>query len=284
MEMEALQIKYFMAVARSESISKAAQEFMVPPSSVSVAIKKLEADWGYPLFERTANRLMLNANGKLLYKALEKAQAAIETARTETQNLSGVVTGELRLLVLNNRSRVTECISRFKTEYPKIMFNIRHDGKLNFKDYDVIITDKVIETTAYTRQLFCREEIFLAVPKHHTLAGKKRISVSMLAGEKFICMPRESNLGEYAHNAFVRAGILPEIAIECDDPQYILSYLKLGLGICFFPSLSWKKQADEQICLLSIEDGMQRESYLYVRKNAAQAVHLFAQALLETRS
>ena len=245
MGMEMLQIKYFMAVARSENISRAAQEFMVPPSSVSVAIKKLEADWGYPLFDRTANRLTLNANGKLLLRALKTAQTAVEAAKTETQNLSGDVSGELKLLVLNNRGRVTECISSFTAEYPKAVFNIRHDGKLNFRDFDLIITDKKIEAEEYAEALFCREEILLAVPKNHPLAKEKSVAVSALANEKFICMPRESNLGEYTHTAFSRAGILPEIAIECDDPQYILSYLKMGLGICFFPSLSWKKQADD---------------------------------------
>ncbi len=279
--MEMLQIRYFMAVARSENISKAAQEFMVPPSSVSVAIKKLEAAWGYPLFDRTANRLMLNANGKLLLRALKTAQGALETAKTETQNLSGEVSGEIRLLVLNNRSRVTECISRFKSEYPDVSFNIRHDGKLNFNDFDVIVTDKNIETDAYTKELFRREEILLAVPKSHPLANEKIVSMTALAEEKFICMPRESNLGEYTHTAFSRAGILPEIAIECDDPQYILSYLKMGMGVCFFPSLSWEKQANENISLLKIENGLMRDSYLYVRKKAAHIVHLFASALLK---
>ncbi len=276
-----LQIKYFMAVARSENISRAAQEFMVPPSSVSVAIKKLEADWGYPLFDRTANRLTLNANGKLLLRALKTAQAAVEAAKTETQNLSGDVSGELKLLVLNNRGRVTECISSFTAEYPKAVFNIRHDGKLNFRDFDLIITDKKIEAEEYAEALFCREEILLAVPKKHPLAKEKSVAVSALANEKFICMPRESNLGEYTHTAFSRAGILPEIAIECDDPQYILSYLKMGLGICFFPSLSWKKQMNDNISLLKIEDGLMRDSYLYVRKKAAHIVHLFARALLK---
>ncbi len=279
--METLQIKYFMAVARYENISRAAQEFMVPPSSVSVAIKKLEKDWGYLLFERTANRLKLNMNGKLLLRALQTAQAAVEAAQTETQNLSGEVSGELRLLVLNNRSRVTECISHFKADYPDVMFNIRHDGKLNFRDFDVIITDKNIETEAYTKELFCREEIFLAVSKTHPLAKEKNVSISTFAKEKFICMPRESDLGEYAHTAFLRAGIQPEIVIECDDPQYILSYLKLGLGVCFFPALSWKKQTNENVRLLRIEDGLQRDSYLYVRQNAARVVDLFAHALLK---
>lgn len=279
--MEILQIKYFMAVARYENISKAAQEFMVPASSVSVAIKKLEADWGYPLFDRTANRLKLSANGKILLRALQTAQNAVETARAETQNLAGGASGELKMLVLNNRRRVTECISRFTADYPKVMFNIRHDSRLHFREFDLIITDKKIEADGYEERVLCREEVLLAVPNNHRLAKEKSISVSKLAEEKFICQPRESSLGEYAHTAFARAGISPEIAIECDEPQYILSYLKMGLGICFFPALSWKKQADNNLSLLHVEGGPERETYVYVRKKAAHIVHLFAQALMQ---
>ncbi len=283
MFMERLQIQYFMTVARYESISRAAQEFMVPPSSVSVAIKKLETELGVALFERSANRLTLGAAGKILRDALEKVNGIMADVQVRIQNLSETVSGEIRLLILSNRARVTRCISAFQERYPNTAFNIRHDGKLDYKGYDIILTDRHIETEGYERHLFCREELMLAVSKRHPLAGKDSVALSDLGEEKFICMTKESSLGECTRAAFQKAGITPDIAIECDDPQYVLSYLKLGLGICFFPSKSWENKKDEHIHLLTCEEGLQRTSYLYVRKNATRAVSLFAEKFLNDK-
>ena len=51
--MEMLQLRYFYESAMAESISKTAQKFMVPASSVSASIKRLEKELGVELFVRT---------------------------------------------------------------------------------------------------------------------------------------------------------------------------------------------------------------------------------------
>mgnify|MGYP002513475198 CR=1 FL=1 len=76
-KMEFLQLKYFQHAARSENFSHTATAFMVPPSSVSVSIKKLESELGVPLFDRTANKLSLNENGKLFLKTADTIFAEI---------------------------------------------------------------------------------------------------------------------------------------------------------------------------------------------------------------
>ena len=281
MGMEMLQIKYFMAVARSENISRAAQEFMVPPSSVSVAIKKLEADWGYPLFDRTANRLKLNTNGKLFLHALEIAEREMRNAKMQMQNLAGTVSGEIRLLILSNRRNVMQCISSFKAAYPHVAFTIRHEWHQNYMDYDLIVTDRILSEEVFERRLYQHEEMLLAVPKNHPLALCESVSLSALGREKFICMPKGSSLGDYTHAAFSRFGISPEIAIECDDPEYILMYLKMGLGLSLFPNRSWGSQVDENIHLIKLEGNLERDSYVYLRKNASVAAKQFAKTLAE---
>lgn len=277
--MEILQIKYFMAVAKQESISRVAQTFMVPPSSVSVAIKKLEQRLGFSLFERTANRLRLSAHGKIFLAAMEKAAETIAQAKVEMQNLSDTVAGEIRLLILSNRSHVTECISAFNELYPDVSFHIRHDGAEHYKAYDLIVSDRMLDEKLYDKVLFCREELCLAVPEQHHLASSGTVSLRSLQDEKFICLPRGSSLGDCIHNAMQSVGIQPKVAIECDDPQYVLRYLKMGLGVCLFPMHSWQVQADESLCLLHLEEGLQRETYMYVKKDALKAAKLFAEQL-----
>ena len=53
--MELLQLRYFYESADNENFSRTADKYMVPPSSVSMSIKKLENELGCELFERSAN-------------------------------------------------------------------------------------------------------------------------------------------------------------------------------------------------------------------------------------
>ena len=279
MKMELLQIEYFRSVAQHESISKAAQAFGVPPSSVSVAIKKLETSLGFVLFDRTANRLKLNAYGKTFLAAIESAAETLARAQVQMQNLSAAVAGEISMLILSNRSRVTECISAFTAQYPNVTFHIRHDGAEQYKAYDLIVSDRFLDENLYEKTLFCRETLCLAVPKNHPLAQRRAVSLRDLRDEKFICMPRGSSLGDCIHNAMQSVGIQPKVAIECDDPQYILRYLRMGMGVCLFPMHSWQGQADESIHLLRFEEDLRRETYVYVKRDALKAAKLFAEAL-----
>ena len=65
--MEFLQLRYFYESARTQSLSKTASKYMVPASSVSASIKRLEGELGCQLFERTANRITLSESGKRLH-------------------------------------------------------------------------------------------------------------------------------------------------------------------------------------------------------------------------
>ena len=64
--MEFLQLKYFFESSKNENFAKTAEKFMVPPSSVSTAIKRLENELGCELFDRKSNSILLNENGKRL--------------------------------------------------------------------------------------------------------------------------------------------------------------------------------------------------------------------------
>ena len=63
--MEFLQLRYFYETAQNENLAKTAEKFMVPASSVSASIKRLENELGAKLFERSANRILFNENGNL---------------------------------------------------------------------------------------------------------------------------------------------------------------------------------------------------------------------------
>ena len=115
--------------------------------------------------------------------------------------------------------------------------------------------------------------------KNRRLSKKSSISTGELKQEKFICMPKGSSLRRCADTYFEQNKLKPDIIIECDDPQYIRYYLKMGLGVTFFPTISWNDQISSDITLLRIDDGLYRDSYIYTNKSSSNVVHLFSQIL-----
>lgn len=275
--MELLQLRYFLHTAETENISATAKAFMVPPSGVSASIKKLERELGICLFTRTANRISLNENGRIYYKALKNAFRLVDGARLEIRERTGEIGGEIRLLILTNRSLVTKQISEFKKKYPAVSFTIQHLPQEKNSAYDIIVSDKEPEKDRFTAYPFVREELFLAVHRDNHLVKETQVTPKQLAGEKFICMPRGTSLRTHMDTLFHQNGIAPAIVIECDDPYYICEYVKMGLGVTFFPDVSWKRQADDRIHLLRMGDGLYRNSSLYLNKGTSAAARLFAE-------
>ncbi len=281
-DMELLQLKYFSHAAKTENFSKTAQNFMVPASGISASIKKLETEIGVELFDRTANSITLNEYGKILMNAIDKSEELFNKAKTDIFDMSQTPFGEFRLLIHTNRQKITRVISEFIRKYPKISFNIKHQGMAfppHINDYDLIVTDLNIENDHFFKHFWFCEELFLATHKDSRLAKKTSVSSAELNGEKFICMPKGSSLRRCADNYFEQKNLNPDIIIECDDPQYIRNYLKMGLGVTIFPQVSWKNQTSDDIALLKIDDGLYRNSYIYINKSSSAAVELFSQML-----
>lgn len=280
--MELLQLKYFSHAAKTENFSHTAQHFRVPTSCVSASIKKLESELGAKLFDRTANKIKLNEQGKIFLHAVDKSERLLKKAKADISDLSQTPFGEIKLLILTNRQKVTEVISEFKLKYPNISFNIQHQWHKehsNMNEYDVIVTDQNIKSDQFLKTLWLSEEIFLAVHKENQLSKKACVSFDELQYEKFISMQKESSLRRHIDMFFADQHIAPDIVIECDDPQYIRKYLKMGLGVTFFPGISWKEQISNDIRLLRINEGLYRDSFIYTNISAPNIASLFAQML-----
>ena len=279
--MEILQLKYFSHAAKTENFSHTAQKFMVPTSAVSTSIKKLEKEIGVQFFDRTANKIRLNAYGEIFLQAVEKSEELLKKACAEILDFSQTPCGELKILVLANRHKVSEAVSAFKNQYPRLAFNIKHQfNRSDVQDFDIIVADhQHIPASHFEQKFWLHEEIFLAVPKGHPYSYKNDISVAELENEKFISMHKDSSLRHCTDAFFEQKNRKYNIVIECDDPKYIRKYLSMGLGVTFFPSISWKEEICDDISLLKIQEGLYRDSYIYINKSAPHTAHLFSQTL-----
>ena len=282
--MEFLQLAYFQHAAKTENFSHTALHFRVPPSSVSLSIKKLETELETRLFDRTSNKLALNDNGRRFLKTVDNIFSEIESAKNDIADMSGKPHGKIHLLINNNRMTMTEIIAEFRIKYPEISFILDFDGDNIYTDYDMIITDELLTSNAFESYDFISEEVMLAVHKTNPIAERDEISISELENEKFLCLHKSYTLRTFTDRLCRKACINPDIVIECDDPQCIRDYLVMGMGVCLFPTVSWQRQTHPSIKLLRINGGVYRNSKIYINKKSCLSTQIFLEHILSVIS
>lgn len=120
--MELLQMKYFLAVAREESISRAADFLYITQPSLTRQIQSMEKEVGQQLFVRGGKKMRLTEAGLLLKKRAEEILALYEKTESELihpqQSVSGNVYlggGESHAMQL-----LLDIANEMRTQYPNI--------------------------------------------------------------------------------------------------------------------------------------------------------------------
>ena len=124
--MEIRELRYFLAVAKEESISKAAEALFVTQPNLSRQMQNLEKEIGQRLFIRGSRKIALTDAGKLLKKRAEEIIELYNKTERELsvpiEDISGDVYiggGESYAMGL-----IAEAARAVQTEYPKVKFHI----------------------------------------------------------------------------------------------------------------------------------------------------------------
>ncbi|QTF10566.1 LysR family transcriptional regulator [Brenneria izadpanahii] len=96
--MHSNEIRYFMAVASTGSLSAASQQLFVAVSAISRQIQRLEARLGVPLFERHARGMVLNDAGHILENHVRRSMADMELAVAEIEGLKSARQTTIRVV------------------------------------------------------------------------------------------------------------------------------------------------------------------------------------------
>src|SRR6476620_4099824 len=91
------QIQYFVAVAESGAVSRAAHELSISQSTVTEAIRELESDLGFSLFERRAHGVALTLKGHHFLRHARRILSEIADARRALKDEAAEVDGQLAL-------------------------------------------------------------------------------------------------------------------------------------------------------------------------------------------
>lgn len=267
--MELLQLRYFYDSARYLSISKTAEKYMVPSSSVSVSIKRLEKELGCKLFDRLSNRILLNDNGKKMFEALTvvfgELDSAVSSISDSTDN-----SREIRILVKALRTVITDKIVQYKYKYTNTRFKLSTDfDEKNYDNYDVIIDDEKADHVGWERLELCKQRILIyASPKSHLCGNKLRLE--QLSEENFANLSLYGNQYQILLNACHKAGFSPNLVAQINDSACFMRIISSGVAIGVAGEMYTKVSNIQEVVPLDVADFKEYQPIcIYYKKEAA---------------
>ena len=134
--MELRKLRYFMAVADEENISRAAQSLYITQPTLSRQLIELEEELGVKLFERGKRKITLTEEGMLLRRRAEEMIALedklLDEFNSKTEDLGGVIS--IGAAEANAAAILPEAVTSFRAKYPGVTFDLYSDIATHVKE------------------------------------------------------------------------------------------------------------------------------------------------------
>ncbi len=248
--MELFQLRYFLAVAQFEHVTKAAESLHVAQPAVSQAIRHLEEELDVTLFDRENHHIALNSSGKLLQSKLLPIISSLDRLPEEIKEASL----KQPVIHMNLRSAsaiVTNCIISYRSIHPEIKFKLSQKPDDPTADYIVSAVRSDTELLPSQHLLF-QEDFYLAVPADSRMASLSSIKLEKTAKESYVSLESNRPLRAICDLFCQSIHFTPNIVYESDNPETVRDLIAAGLGVGFWPQYCWKKPSPDQVKLLSI--------------------------------
>ncbi|MCI7349716.1 MAG: LysR family transcriptional regulator [Ruminococcus sp.] len=124
--MEIRVLKYFLAVAREQNISAAAQSLFLSQPTLSRQLKELEEELGKQLFIRGSRKIALTEEGLLLRKRAEEIVELLDKTEKELSNSDEQVSGEIYIGAgeTDGLRLIAKAAKELQEQYPQITYRI----------------------------------------------------------------------------------------------------------------------------------------------------------------
>ncbi len=244
------QLRYFIAAAESGTVSGAALALSISQSSVTEAIRDLEADLGVALFERHPRGLEITQKGHQFLRHAQGILSSIADARqavvSDTEKLGGKLHVGVTSLVAGYV--LSDILARFRRANPNVEVTALEDngdylehlligGEL---DVAVMVTSALRDRMALQTEILEVSPYQLWLPNGHPLTGATSVAIEDLVGEPMI-MLRLDEIEEATRGLLSALGARPRVAFRTRSVEAVRSLVATGAGIALLPELVYRR-------------------------------------------
>lgn len=198
--MELRVLNYFLAVAREENITKAAQMLHITQPTLSRQIIQLEEELGVKLFVRGNHNMVLTEDGQLLKRRAQELLALAEKTKRDFQKDEAELAGEIAIGSGEFRSTkpLTQAMTAFRKKHPLVQYRIYSGNGQNILDnierglLDLGVVGEPVDIGKYALVSMPQKEIWGVLMRSDSpLAEKESIRAEDLEGIPLVTSSRD---------------------------------------------------------------------------------------------
>ena len=243
------QIRYFVAVADSFSVSRAAAELHISQSAVTSAIRELETELGAALFERNPRGVSLTTQG---HQFLLHARRILSAMTEASHSLKAVAQQDQGRLTIGVTTLVagyylSEALGRFRRAFPAVQIEVKEDEQPYLEhqivngevDVGILMTNRTIRQEAFDTELLTRSPLRVWLAANHPLCAESTLSLKALGEEPMISLTADQ-LDQIIGGGLRRYGIAPRIVLRTASVEAVRSLVASQLGLALLPDFAYR--------------------------------------------
>lgn len=245
--MNLVQLRYFVAVARSKSLSRAAAELHVSQPAITRQLKLLEAELEAVLLSRQHRGVELTDAGRLFFERAAFQIQSFDQLLLEFKDLSFAPSGRIRIGCPPSLTRqiIAGPLQAFLTRYPKVTVEVRESisdalaSAVIADQLDIAVVSTIATQPHLSRELLFEEPIWLFGPANER---PRKVMLRDLARHALLMTRRNNAVRDMIEREMLDLSLRPNIVVETDSSQLIELLVKRGLGYAAAPYFTFREE------------------------------------------
>ncbi|MCZ8521563.1 MULTISPECIES: LysR family transcriptional regulator [Paenibacillus] len=233
--------RVFYTVARTGSLSKAAQELYITQPAVSHSIKQLEKELGGQLFFRSSKGVRLTGEGEVLHSYIEQAYHLMEAGERRIGEIHGLEAGEVHIGAGDTLCRhvLLPRLESFREAYPAVKVSVTNrttaetvallkEGRIDFGVVHLPVQDPQLDVQPCLRIQDC----FAAGRRYAALADPAApLTLESLLGYPLILLEQGTSTRQHLDRYAAAQGLTLQPELELGSMDLLLQFARIGMGI-----------------------------------------------------
>lgn len=233
------QISAFRHVLRLGSVTAAARAMSISQPAVSRHIADLEADLGFPLFERRSGKLLPLADAKVLGDEVERMFYGLDRLHTFVREMQGLSHSRISIasLAMASFRILPSAVGAFLRAHEGVRVTQNVHSSQRIVDLvaagqaDFGIAQLPTGRADVRRIAAWRCPCVAVLPVGHPLADRDRLTPNDIEGLPFVALAHQTVTAAFVTERFSEAGITPNIVAESQPSYAACGLVAEGLGI-----------------------------------------------------
>jgi DNA-binding transcriptional LysR family regulator len=240
------QLQCFIAVLEEGGFKRATARLGITQPALSYQIKRLEEELGVQVFNRGSGGITSTEAGRVLFDHAHQVIAAVREAHQAVRELSGGVTGEIRIGTI-------KCVGTYFLPYVLWEIRAKHPmvrPKILYRDSDdllqallankldvALMPDPPQDPRLGYRSIF-EEQISLVSGPGHRFYGRPHVDLAELDDVQFVSLSPQSPTGALIRRYLDRLGVSAVPAVTTDNIETVKRMVEAGMGVAFLPDMA----------------------------------------------